>query len=42
MLKTRRTLDSFKATAAATNAEDQLRAIVGGTTGDCHKVIPAE
>jgi hypothetical protein len=39
MLKTRRTLESFKATAAATNAKDQLRAIVGGTTTECHKIL---
>lgn len=39
MLKTRRTLESFKATAAATNVSDQLRSIVGGSTIGCH-VVP--
>lgn len=38
MLKTRRTLESFKASATSV---DQLGAIVGGTTAGCHTIIPA-
>ena len=39
MLKTRRSLESFKASAAAINVKDKLGAIVGGTMDGCHSCL---
>lgn len=37
--QTTRTLESFKATAAALNVRDQVRAITGGALDGCHKPV---